>query len=261
MGVLSGKVALVTGSSLGIGRATVIALAEAGADVCINYPFKREEAEEAAEKCKAAGVRVRIQQADAGNQEQVEQMVADTVSEFGRLDIAVANAAYSERGPFWEIDMAEFRKTIDVAMWGPFYLLKAATKQMMAQGDGGSIVLISSPHAYTPVPNAMPYNMAKAAVSHMGQTAATELTPHRIRVNMMVPGWIDTPGERKYVSDEEIYQQAQGLPWKRLGKPEEIARGIVFMCDPASDYMTGSITTIDGGISLPWWASEGFRRE
>jgi glucose 1-dehydrogenase len=258
---LTGKVALVTGSSLGIGRATALALAAAGADVTINYPSKRDEAEEVATLCRTSGVRARVQQADAGNQAEVEKLVADTVAEFGRLDIAVANAAYSERGPFWEIEMAEFRRTIEVTMWGPYYLLRAATRQMISQGDGGSVVLISSPHAYTPVPNAMPYNMAKAAISHMGQTAATELLSHRIRVNMMVPGWIDTPGERKYVSDEDIYKQAAGLPWGRLGKPEEIARGVVFMCDPASDYMTGSIMTIDGGISLPWWAKEGFRRE
>src|SRR5262249_7037352 len=122
---------------------------------------------------------------------------------------------------------------------------------------GGSIVVVSSPHAYVAVPRSMAYNMAKAAIDQMARTAAIELVEHRIRVNLVTPGWIDTPGERKFASDETIARAAAKLPWKRLGKPEEIARGVVFLCDPASDYITGSDLLIDGGITLPWWASRG----
>jgi glucose 1-dehydrogenase len=96
----------------------------------------------------------------------------------------------------------------------------------------------------------MAYNMAKAALDQMARTAAAELIPHRIRVNLVHPGWIDTPGERKFTSDEEIAQKAKELPWGRLGKPEEIARAVVFLCDPASDYMTGTSLLVDGGYSL-----------
>jgi glucose 1-dehydrogenase len=128
---------------------------------------------------------------------------------------------------------------------------------MVKRGQGGSIVVISSPHAYTPVPKAMAYNMAKAAIDHMVKTAATEVIDYRIRVNTLYPGWIDTPGERKFVSEEDLMRQAKGTPWKRLGKPEEIARGVLFLVDPESDFVTGSQLLIDGGISLPWWANRG----
>ena len=153
--------------------------------------------------------------------------------------------------------MAGFRRTIDVTMWGAFYLLRAAAQQMIAQGSGGSIVMISSPHAYIPVPNAMPYNMAKAATDHMARTAATELTDHRIRVNIVHPGWVDTPGERKFASEDDIKVRGGKLPWGRMATPAEIARGVVFLCDPASEYMTGSALLIDGGNTLPWWARSG----
>ena len=103
----------------------------------------------------------------------------------------------------------------------------------------------------------MAYNMSKAAIDQVARTAAIELVEHKIRVNMVHPGWIDTPGERKFFSEEQIQKAAKALPWERLGKPEEIARGVVFLCDPDSDYMTGSSLLIDGGITLPWWANRG----
>lgn len=260
MGTLSGKVAFVSGAGRGIGRATALALAQAGADVAVN-DIHLANAEQVAAECRQAGVRARIAPADVSDQQAVEQAVADAIAEFGQLDIAVLNAVYSDRGPFHQISMEGFHHTLNVTMWGALYLLRAAATHMIERGAGGSIVAISSPHAYTAVPNAMPYNMAKAAVDHMVQTAATELYDHRIRVNTIYPGWIDTPGERKYASEEELQRQARSLPWGRLGQPEEIARGVVFFCDPASDYVTGSRLRIDGGISLPWWAKEGFRRE
>jgi glucose 1-dehydrogenase len=91
----------------------------------------------------------------------------------------------------------------------------------------------------------------------MVRTAAIELTEHRIRVNIVTPGWIDTPGERKFASDETIERAGAKLPWGRLGKPSEIGRAVVFLCDPASDYMTGGAMLVDGGITLPWWANRG----
>jgi len=103
----------------------------------------------------------------------------------------------------------------------------------------------------------MAYNMAKAAVDQMARTAAVELFAHKIRVNIVYPGWTDTPGERKFFSEEMLQQAANMLPMKRLARPEEIARGILFLVDPASDFVTGSTMTIDGGIQLPWWSNRG----
>lgn len=257
LSILSGKTAVVSGASRGIGRAVALALAEAGCDVAINYRSGATEAEELAEEITRLGRRALMLPGDVADHAAVERMVADTAARFGRLDIAVTNAAYSDREPFYEADMAGFRRTIDVTMWGAFHLLRAATRQMIEQGGGGSIVIVSSPHAFVAVPRSMAYNMSKAAIDHMGRTAAIELAEHRIRVNMIHPGWIDTPGERKFASEEQLASAGAKLPWKRLGRPEEIARGVVFLCDPASDYITGSSLGIDGGITLPWWANRG----
>ncbi|MGD9720671.1 MAG: SDR family NAD(P)-dependent oxidoreductase [Pirellulales bacterium] len=259
---LAGQSALVTGASQGIGLATAVALADAGASVAFNYRQNPGEATAAAEAINHRGGRAIVLAGDVADQSTVERLVADTVAAFGRLDIAVTNAAYSDREPFWQADMEGFRRTIDVTMWGAFYLVRAAAQQMLAQPQAnrparGSIVVVSSPHAYTAVPRSMAYNMAKAAIDQMARTAAIELAEHKVRVNIMTPGWIDTPGERKFASDETIRNSGTKLPWQRLGTAQEIGRGVVFLCDPASDYITGSWLTIDGGITLPWWANRG----
>ncbi len=254
---LQDKVVFITGASRGIGRAAAIAFAEAGADVAINFRAHPDEAEEVAALVKSHGRKAVLVPGDVSDLSTVEQMVAKTVQTLGRLDCAVSNAAYSDREWFHAADMAGFHRTIDVTMWGAFHVLRAATCQMLAQASGGSIVIVSSPHAVVPVPRAMAYNMAKAAIDHMARTAAIELTEHRIRVNIIHPGWIDTPGERKFATEEKLTQSGQKLPWGRLGQPGEIARGIVFLASPKSDYMTGSTLTIDGGIQLPWWAKRG----
>jgi glucose 1-dehydrogenase len=254
--VLRDQVALVTGAGRGIGRATVLALTQAGAQVAVNDLDPQTAAATAAAAARG-GKRSLALAGDVSDQQVVDGLVDATVKEFGRLDIAVANAYYSAREPFWQADLAKFRRTIDVTMWGAFYTLRAATRQMIAQGGSGSIVVIGSPHAVEAVPLAMAYNMAKAAVDHMARTAAIELADHRIRVNLIHPGWTDTPGEREHASEEELRRAAAKLPWKRLGRPDEVARGVVFLCDPASDYITGSTLAIDGGITLPWWSNRG----
>jgi glucose 1-dehydrogenase len=254
--ILKDQVALVTGAGRGIGRATALALAQAGAGVAVN-DLDAQADDDVVEEIRRTGGGALPLPGDVSSQEAVEGLVVDSVKEFGRLDIAVANAYYSVREPFWQADMTRFRRTIDVTMWGAFYTLRAATQQMISQGGGGSIVVISSPHAVVARPLAMAYNMAKAAVDHMARTAAVELIEHRIRVNIIHPGWIDTPGERDFATDEQLDRAARKLPWKRLGQPEEIARGVIFLSDPASDYITGITLTIDGGIKLPWWTRHG----
>jgi glucose 1-dehydrogenase len=199
-------------------------------------------------------------QADVADQGAVEDMVEKTVEKFGRLDGYVSNAAYSDRELMVEAKMEGFKRTIDVSMWGAFYGCRAAAQRMIAQepnsgGSRGSILVVSSPHAVIPIPTAMAYSMAKAAIDHMARTAAIELASHRVRVNILHPGWIDTPGERKFFSDEQLAQGAAGLPWKRLGTPEEIAKAIGYMLSDDADYMTGSTFLIDGGVSLPWWSN------
>jgi glucose 1-dehydrogenase len=255
--ILEGRVALVTGASRGIGLAIAEALAQAGSDVAINFYSHADEAEEVALKVRAAGGRALLCQGDVADHAVVERMVEQVVGKFGRLDIAISNAAYSKREPFYNANLETFRRTLDVTMGGAYHVFRAAARQMISQGDGGSIVGISSPHAFVPVPRSMAYNMAKAALDQMARTAAIELIEHRIRVNLIHPGWIDTPGERQFTTEEEIARAGPTLPWGRLGRPDEIARAVVFMCDPASDYITGSSLLVDGGLTLPWWAKQG----
>ncbi|MDX1945384.1 MAG: SDR family oxidoreductase [Pirellulaceae bacterium] len=252
-----GKVAVVTGASLGIGRATAIALGRAGANVIVNYRSSPEKAQEVVAEIEAAGAQALAVQADVADQGAVEKLIATGVERFGRVDIAVSNAAYSDREVFYKADMAGFRRTVDVTMWGAFYLMRAAAQQMIEQGDGGAIVLVSSPHAFIPAPRAMAYNMSKAALEHAARTAAIEVAEFRIRINIVQPGWTDTPGELKFASRETLDSAGAKIPLGRLGTPEEMAAGILFLCDPKHTYMTGAALLIDGGISLPWWANRG----
>jgi glucose 1-dehydrogenase len=254
---LAGKVALVTGASAGIGRATALALAQEGADVALNYLTWPEGAEGLAAHIRALGRKPLLCPVDVSDQTAVEAMVTRIARELGRLDILVSCAVYADEDYFYRADMAGVRRTMDVTLWGTFHALRAAANVMIRQGQGGSIVLVSSIHAQIAIPTCAAYNMAKAAVDQLGRTAALELAPHRIRVNLMVPGWTDTPGERKYFSDEELRQGGAQMPLGRLARPEEIARGILFLVDPASEYVTGSTLAVDGGGALPWWSKRG----
>jgi glucose 1-dehydrogenase len=256
-GPLAGKVALVTGASSGIGRATAVKLAAAGADVALNYLTLPEGAEAAAADIRKLGRRALLYRVDVSDQAAVEQMVADAVAKLGRMDVFVSSAVFSEREPFTTADMAGFRKTIDVSMWGAYYALRATCARMIEQKQGGSAVIVSSPHAQIAFPHCMAYNMAKAALDQMMRTAATELLPHKIRVNSVYPGWTDTPGERKFFTDEAIQKAASGLPWGRLATADEIARAVLFLAEPGSDYITGTVLHIDGGLFLPWWSKRG----
>jgi glucose 1-dehydrogenase len=250
---LTGKVALVTGAAGGIGRATAVVLAQAGADVAVNDLRFPPEGGVVAEIA-ATGRRTLPLPVDISDQAAVETMVARTVAELGRLDIFVSSAVYSDREPFTTADMAGFRRTIDVSMWGSFYVLRAAANQMIRQGQGGAVVIVSSPHSEIAYPLCMAYNMAKAAQDQMARSAARELLPHKIRVNIIHPGWTDTPGERKFFSDADIQKVAPLLPAGRLAQPEEMARGVLFLVDPGAGYINGVTLKIDGGLSLPWWS-------
>lgn len=254
-----GKNALVTGSSKGIGAAVAIELAARGANVTINCHSSKDQAEEVAEKVRALGRKALVVAADVSSHDAVRDMIQQTVNEFGSLDCFVSNAVYSDRQLMVEADMEGFRRTVDVTMWGAFYGVREASIQMLKQGGGGAITVVSSPHAVVPIPTAMAYNMSKAAIDQMARTAAIELAKHKIRVNVFHPGWIDTPGERKFFSEEQLQEGAKSLPLDRMGTSEEMAKGICFTLSDDAAYMTGSTMTMDGGVMLPWWSnrSEG----
>ena len=250
-----GRNAIVTGASRGIGRAVAIELARGGANVGINFRSHPDEAQEVANEVEALGQKALLLQGDVSDQSVVEGMVEKTVAEFGSLQHYVSNAAYSDRERMIDADMDGFRRTVDVSMWGAFYGVRAASQQMVKQGQGGAITIVSSPHAVLAIPTAMAYNMAKAAIDHMARTAAIELAEHRVRVNIVHPGWIDTPGERKFFSEEQIEAGGQKLPLGRMGTPEEIAKAVTYTLSNDAEYMTGSTLLIDGGVSVPWWSN------
>jgi glucose 1-dehydrogenase len=256
-GSLAGQVALVTGASSGIGRASAVALARAGADVALNYFSMDESAEAAAAEIRAMGRKAQLFRVDLSDHDAVEQMVADAEFRLGPVDVFISSAVYSDRESFLTADMAGFRKTIDVSMWGAFYTLRAVCRRMVERKARGSCVIVSSPHAQIAFPNCMAYNMAKAATDQMMRSAATELMADRIRVNAVYPGWTDTPGERKFISEEQLAEAAKAQPWGRLASAEEIARAVLFLAEPGADFITGTILHVDGGLFLPWWSRRG----
>jgi glucose 1-dehydrogenase len=251
---LAGKVALVTGASRGIGRGIALCLASEGADVVVNYRTHPDEAQEVVEAISAMGRRALSVQADVGERKAVADMIATTVEALGQLDIAVANAAYSIREAVLEADWENVQRVSQVSQFGVFHTCQLAARQMVAQTEagtgGGKIVIISSILEELPAPGSAAYNMAKAAINHLGRTMAAELTSYRINVNMVNPGWIDTPGERRFASEEQLREGGRRIPWGRLGMPEDIGRAVAFLASDDADYITGATLRVDGGFML-----------
>lgn len=249
-GKFAGKTALVTGASKGIGRGIALELAEQGADVVVNYASSAGEAESLCAEIQALGQRAIAVKANVGDRAAVEAMFDAAVKEFGRLDVVVSNAAYSVRKPLLELEVQDVADTWAVSLWGVFHSCQLAARQMVKQGGNGAIVVISSVHAGRPYANASAYNGAKAAINHMAATWAVELAPHRIRVNVIEPGWTDTPGERMFYSEADIVEQGRKLPWGRLGYPSEIGKAVAFLASDDAEYITGSALRVDGAFAL-----------
>lgn len=249
---LDGKVAVVTGAARGIGRATALELAENGAHVTVCEAYHLDEAKDLVQRIEGMGRRAFLFQGNVADRKQDEELVEATVSEFGSLDILVNNAGGGVHKPLLELEVEDVERTWAVSLWGVFHCSQLAARQMVKQGRGGSIVAISSVHASEPYANASPYNGAKAAVSHMARTWASELAPFKIRVNVIEPGWIDTPGEHTMYTEEQLRELGGKLPFGRLGRPEEIAKGVAFLVsEEDASYLTGSCLRIDGGFVLP----------
>jgi glucose 1-dehydrogenase len=250
MNRLQNQVALVTGASLGIGRAAALCLAEEGADVVITYRTHPKEAQDVVGEIARMGRRALAYQADVADRLQVRDMVERAVQEFGQLDIVVANAGYSVRQPVIEAEWEDVQRVIAVSQFGVFHTCQCAAQQMVARGKGGKIIVISSIHGEVPFACSAAYNMAKAAINHLAATMANELARHRVNVNVINSGWIDTPGERELATDEELERGARRIPWGRLGTAREIARCIVFLASDDADYITGTCLRVDGGYMV-----------
>jgi glucose 1-dehydrogenase len=245
---LSGKKALVTGSGRGIGLGCALALAEAGADLVLNDRPGSPDLVAAAEQVRQFGRKCEPVEADAHSRGGCEELVAKAVDALGGIDILISNPAVSKRGGFLDYDPADFERVVNGTLVAGFHVAQLVARQMVAQARGGKIVFISSVQALMPYARSAPYNAAKAGLNHMAMTIAVELSAHRINVNVIEPGWIDTPGERKTFSEEEINRVGPTLPWGRLGKPADIGQAAAFLSSPEADYITGAILRVDGGF-------------
>lgn len=247
---LKDKAAVVTGASRGIGRAIAIELARQGANVTVNYAAHEEEAREVAHEIERLGSKALVFRADVSDRSSDMHMLDETLRTFGRLDILVNNAAFSIRKPFLQLSVAEVERTWAVSLWGVFHCSQLAALRMVEQGTGGNILVIGSVHSFRPYPNATAYNAAKAAVNQMAATWAIELAPHRIRVNVLEPGWTDTPGERAFFSEEEIKDKGKTLLMGRLATADEMAKAALFLLSDDASYVTGSCFRADGGFAI-----------
>jgi glucose 1-dehydrogenase len=254
MSRFTGKVALITGSSRGIGRGIAECLAREGADIVINHLDDGENANATVAALAALGRQTVVHEADVADREAVAGLFATAIDRFGHIDIAVANAAFSIREPVLTAQWDHVRTVIEVAQYGVFHTCQMAAQQMVKQIEGGrpggKILIIGSILGEYPFPTSSAYNMAKAAINHFARTLAAELIPYRINVNVVNPGWIDTPGERRYTSDEAITAAAATLPWGRLGTPEDIGKAAAFLVSEDADYITGTSLRVDGGYMV-----------
>jgi glucose 1-dehydrogenase len=247
---LQGKTALVTGAARGIGQGCALELARAGADVALNDRDRTEQAEAVVAEIQALGRRCALIEGDVFHRPSCERVVARAIEALGRIDILVSNPAFNRRADFLEYDPETFARVIDGSLTGGFQMAQLVARHMVARGGGGKIVFISSCHVKTPYARSVAYNAAKAGLNNMAFTIAAELCKHRINVNVIEPGWIDTPGEHESFGSEAIAKAGPTLPWGRLGTPEDIGKAAAFLASDDADYITGTALAVDGGIWL-----------
>jgi len=245
---LSGKVAIVTGGSKGIGAEIAFQLARAGAAVAVNYSSDRAGAERAVERIVALGGKAMAVAADVSSEADVARMVALTVETFGRLDIVVNNAAYFSFGPVEEITLEDYRRHFDVNVLGAILLTREASPHFK---EGGSIINIGSAGVLNPLPNALLYAGSKAALERITRFLSKELGPRQIRVNMVLPGATDTEGNRRIGTmdnPEAVQALVEHTALRRFGSPEDVAPAVVFLASDDAAWITGTLLEASGGF-------------
>jgi glucose 1-dehydrogenase len=247
---LRNKVAVITGSSLGIGSAIALAFAQEGAAVAVDYRSHPDEAKEIVDKVEGSGGRAISVRADVSSPEDVKNLIQSAVEAFGRLDVMVNNAGIEEKMPFLDTPLDVWSKAIAVNLTGAWLGCQEAARQMVSQGGAGRIINVSSVHEDLPMPTNAPYCAAKGGLRMLMRTIAVELAPHNITVNNIAPGAVDTPMDAPLKEDaNEMQKLLSEIPLRRMGKPEEVADLAVYLASDAAAYVTGSTFVIDGGMT------------
>lgn len=246
---LDGKVAIVTGGSQGLGLAMAEGLAEAGASVvvCARHVDEAEEAAGRLARCGAESLAVRC---DVSVARDVAGLVDATVQRFGRIDVLLNNAGYAWEEPFEQLSQERWDRTFAVNATGTFLCSQAAGKQMIAQGGGKIVNVLSVVALRSPDPevaDSVPYSAAKGAVWSMTRDLARKWSRHRINVNAIIPGYFPTRMSR-YLVEHRLPQVLASIPMKRIAEMHEIKGAALFLASSASDYVTGAAIPVDGGL-------------
>ncbi len=264
--VIEGQPALVTGANSGIGRAVALGLAQAGADVAVNYIVHPETAEEVAHAIEGFGRKAITVKADVSKEDEVEKMYATAIQHFGTLHISVSNAGLQRDSAFDKMTLEQWNTVIGVNLTGQFLCCRAATREFQRRGlddsvsvAAGKIICMSSVHQEIPWGGHANYAASKGGIMQLMESIAQELAPQRIRVNAIAPGAIRTPINTPAWSTPEAYAELMKLvPYRRIGEPDDIARAAVWLASDAADYVTGATLFVDGGMTLfPGFATGG----
>jgi len=248
---LKGKVAIVTGGSMGIGEAIVRRYAEEGMRVVINYRSHPEEAKKIAESIKEQGGEALIVQGDVSKEDDMINLVKETIAHFGQLDVFVNNAGIEMPSASHEMSLEDWQKVIDVNLTGAFLGAREALKYFVEHDVKGSIINMSSVHEIIPWPTFVHYAASKGGVKLMTQTLAMEYAPKGIRVNAIGPGAINTPINAEKFEDPEQRKEVESMiPMGNIGKPEEISAVAAWLASDEASYVTGITLFADGGMTL-----------
>ncbi|MFZ0450200.1 MAG: 3-oxoacyl-ACP reductase family protein [Desulfatiglandaceae bacterium] len=248
---LKDKTAIVTGASQGIGGAIALGLAEAGADIVVNYRRSSDAARNVARKIEKLGRRALVVQSDVSRREEVKQLVESALEAFNKIDILVNNAGIFIAGPIEEVTEEDWDRVMAVNLKAVFLCSQAVGKHLIARKSGGAIINVASISAHLPEINGGCYTPSKAGVIGLTKLLAIEWARYHIRVNAISPGPVMTPLQRKAYPDEKLMDaRNRAVPLGRHGRPEEIAGAAVFLASDDAGYLTGEELTIDGGSKI-----------
>ena len=246
---LHGKSAIVTGGNTGIGKAIVLALAEAGADIVIDYVSNPEATEDLERQVVALGDRAIGVKADVSKVEDLQMLVDAAVKAFGRLDIMVNNAGVETRTSILDTTEKQYEFVMDVNLKSAFFGTQLAAKQMIAQGGGGRIINITSVHEDWPMPGNTPYCLSKGGMRMLTRTAGLELGEHQITVNGVGPGAVRTPINAETEADPaKMLRLNTAIPLGRMAEPSEIGSVVAFLASDGASYVNAATFFADGGL-------------